>query len=98
MILAVSRRGKPPPHIRRDLAQDPRFVGGRLGSGGRPAHLDRPAHLSSARSLPRYGMNANAHLRVAVQILISEEKMQEFYPKVRKGLRKVWSQGAVKRI
>ena len=43
-------------------------------------------------------MNANTHLRVAVRILISAEKMQEFYPKVRKGLRKVWSQGSVNRI
>jgi hypothetical protein len=45
-----------------------------------------------------HGMNAITHLRVTVQILIPAEKMQELYPKVRKGLRKVWSLGAVKRI
>jgi hypothetical protein len=78
------------------LAHDPRFVGACLGL--RAPHLDPPTALSSPRPLHRYGMNANTHLRVAVQILISEENMQEFYPKVRKGLRKVWSQGAVKRI
>jgi len=43
-------------------------------------------------------MNANTHLRVEVQILISEENMQEFYPKVRKELRKMWRKGTVKGI
>ncbi len=37
-------------------------------------------------------MNTNVHLRVTVEVFISDEQMDFFYPKVRKGLSKVWKQ------
>ena len=52
--------------------------------------------LPSPSAHMRDGMNANVHLRVTVEVSISEERLDHFYPKVRHGLRKVWEQNHVK--
>jgi hypothetical protein len=41
-------------------------------------------------------MNANVHLRVVVGVRLSDEELKMYYPKVRGGLKTLWSEGRVK--
>ena len=41
-------------------------------------------------------MNANVHLRVVVEVRLSDEELKVYYPKVFGGLRTLWSEGRVK--
>jgi hypothetical protein len=40
-------------------------------------------------------MNANVHFRALLEVSMSEDLLSVLYPKVRKGLRRVWSSKSV---
>jgi len=47
-------------------------------------------------SLCDYCVNANTNLLIKVEIMINKDELSLFYPKVLKGLRKLWQERDVK--
>jgi hypothetical protein len=47
-------------------------------------------------SLCSHRVNANTNLLVKVEIMINKDELSLFYPKVLKGLRKLWQEKDVK--